>query len=117
VTANDFHDGSRRIEHDVTVELRFKKSKGRTISALPSDVVLFTKNGFTNVFDSASVGIPPNLNVDGAHLIGCGDFLFVFDSAGTLGGVSFTPHDVLGFDNGKWFIFSTATRMDGSSAR
>jgi hypothetical protein len=63
------------------------------------DLVAFDGVGFSSYFDGSAAGVPPELDVDGAHVFpGTGTLALSFDTSGQLGGVDFDDEDVLEVD-------------------
>lgn len=53
---------------------------------------------FRSAFHGANVGVPSDLDLDGAALVDENHLLVTFDGSGTVGGVSFDDEDVLEYD-------------------
>ena len=90
--------GDLLLSFDVTVSV--PKSGGGAITVKPADLVSFNGAAYTPVFDSAGGGIPDGMNLDGATMLSNAHLLMVFDEFGSIGGVDFTPTDVLEFNPG-----------------
>ena len=88
--------GDLLLSFDVTVSLPAPGST--TITVKPADLVSFNGSTYTLVFNSASAGIPDGTNLVGAMMLPNGDLLTAFDVIGSIGGVDFTPTDVLEFN-------------------
>jgi len=82
--------GDLLLSFDVTVALG--------VTAFDEDLVRFKGGAFTLFFDGSAAGIDPSLDLDAAYILSSnGHLLLAFDGPGTVGGVSFTPADVLEF--------------------
>lgn len=66
------------------------------ITADDEDLVRFHSGVVSLFFDGSAAGIDPSLDLDAAHIIASnGHLLLAFGGYGTVGGVNFTPEDVL----------------------
>ena len=63
------------------------------------------------VFDGSTVGIDRALDVDGAQALVGGGYLVSFDTAGTVGAITFQDEDILRHVGGVWSM-----EFDGSNA-
>ena len=104
--------GHLLLSFDVTVSL--PKTGGGTLTVKPADIVSFDGAGYSLVFDSAAAGIPDGMNLDGATMLPNADLLIAFDEFGSIGGVNFTPSDVLEFNPGasSWVLSFDAIVAD-----
>jgi len=68
---------------------------GKTIR--PADAIVFSAGVFgRKVLDAQALGLPANLNVDAIDTFRTKDYLLVsFDTGGSIGGIAFTPADIL----------------------
>jgi Abnormal spindle-like microcephaly-assoc'd, ASPM-SPD-2-Hydin len=101
-------DGSDlALSFDIPVALPGPAST--TITAYPRDLLRLTGSGapFQIFFDGGKNGVPAGVNLVGAdYLESNTHLLLVFDGSGSVGGVEFTPQDVLEFDpaHGDWSL-------------
>ena len=80
------------------------------ITAADEDLVKLVGSTYTMVLDGSTVGMDRALDVDGAQDIG-GGYLVSFDTAGTVGAISFQDEDILRHVAGVWTL-----EFDGSNA-
>ncbi len=80
------------------------------ITAADEDLVKVVGSTYTMVLDGSAVGMDRALDVDGAQDIG-GAYLVSFDTAGTVGAVTFQDEDILRYVGGTWSL-----EFDGSNA-
>lgn len=59
---------------------------------------------FTPFFIGSRAGVPSDLDLDGAQVIGTNHLLVSFDGSGAIGGVDFNDDDVLEYDSGNWEV-------------
>jgi hypothetical protein len=86
------------IALDTTVKL--PGTDATTITASPRDLIAMTANGppYSIFFDGGAAGVSAGTVISGAAwLPDSGNFLFVFDSTGSIAGVNFSPHTILEF--------------------
>jgi len=81
------------------------------ITAADEDLVKVIGSTYTMVFDGSTVGIDRSLDVDGAQALVGGGYLVSFDTAGTVGAVTFQDEDILRNVGGVWSL-----EFDGSNA-
>lgn len=81
------------------------------ITAADEDLVKVIGSTYSMVFDGSSFGIDRALDVDGAQAIPGGGYLVSFDTAGTVGAVTFQDEDILRNVTGTWTM-----EFDGSTA-
>jgi hypothetical protein len=99
-------DGSGNLLLSFDVTISVPKSGGGTLTVKPGDLVSLNAGAYTLVFDSAAADIPDGMNLDGATMLPNADLLMAFDEFGSIGGVNFTPEDVLEFNPGasSWVL-------------
>ena len=90
--------GNLLLSFDLTISV--PKAGGGMLTVKPADLVSFNGVNYTLVFNSAAAGIPDGMNLDGATMLPNAHLLMVFDEFGSIGGVDFTPTDVLEFNSG-----------------
>lgn len=68
------------------------------------ELVRWDGAGFSPFFDGDAAGLAAGLDLDGVQLLPDGTLLLTFDTAGTVGGVTFTHRDVLSYrpTTGEW---------------
>jgi hypothetical protein len=88
--------GNLLLSFDVTVSV--PKAGGGMLTVRPSDLASFNGAAYALVFNSAAAGIPDGLNMNGASMLPNAHLLMVFDEFGSIGGIDFTPTDVLEFN-------------------
>lgn len=81
------------------------------ITAADEDLVKVIGSTYSMVFDGSSFGIDRALDVDGAQALVGGGYLVSFDTAGTVGAVTFQDEDILRNVSGTWTL-----EFDGSNA-
>ncbi len=81
------------------------------ITAADEDLVKVIGSTYTIVFDGSTFGIDRALDVDGAQALVGGGYLVSFDTAGTVGAVTFQDEDILRNVGGTWSM-----EFDGSIA-
>lgn len=75
------------------------------------DLVRWDGADFSLVFDGSEEGVGSSLDIDGAQDLGGGAFLISLDTAGEIGGVSFSDEDIVRFDGSSWSL-----EFDGSAS-
>ena len=75
------------------------------------DLVKFDGASFALALDGSAAGIDRALDVDGAQDVG-GGYLVSFDTAGTVGGVTFQDEDILRVVGGSWTMAFDASSAD-----
>jgi Abnormal spindle-like microcephaly-assoc'd, ASPM-SPD-2-Hydin len=105
--------GNLLLSFDITISV--PQSGGGTITLKPADLVSFNGGVYALVFNGASAGIPDGTNLDGATMLPNTNLLLAFDEFGSIGGVDFTPVDVLEFNSGadSWVISFDGASADG----
>jgi len=78
--------------------------------ATDHDVVSFNSGVFSIEVLGAVAGIHPFLDIDGIHHVAGSRYLFSFDTAGRIAGISFEDEDILEFNGAVW-----ALAWDGSA--
>ncbi len=81
------------------------------ITAADEDLVKVIGSTYTMVFDGSTFGIDRALDVDGAQALVGGGYLVSFDTAGTVGAITFQDEDILKNVGGTWSM-----EFDGSVA-
>ena len=81
------------------------------ITAADEDLVKVIGSTYTMVFDGSNFGIDRALDVDGAQALVGGGYLVSFDTAGTVGAITFQDEDILKNIGGTWSM-----EFDGSVA-
>lgn len=81
------------------------------ITAADEDLVKVIGSSWTMVFDGSTAGIDRALDVDGAQALSGGVYLVSFDTAGTVGAITFQDEDILRYTGGVWSM-----EFDGSNA-
>jgi PEP-CTERM motif len=81
------------------------------ITAADEDLVRHSGGAFTLVLDGSAAGIDRSLDVDGAQDIG-GGHLLSFDTAGTVGAVTFQDEDILRLVGTTWSLAFDASNAD-----
>lgn len=84
-----------------------------SITAADEDLVKVIGSTYTLVFDGSANGIDRALDVDGAQADGGGAYLFSFDTAGTVGAITFQDEDILRNASGVWSLAYDASTADG----
>jgi predicted outer membrane repeat protein len=103
--------GDLLLSFDVAISI--PKSGGGMLTVRPADLVSYNGGIYTLVFDSTAAGIPDGMNLDGATMLPNLDLLMAFDVFGSIGGVDFTPTDVLEFNPG---VSSWVLSFNGASS-
>lgn len=67
----------------------------------PRDVAEWDGSALTKFFDGAAAGVPDGLAIDGLHLLPNGHLLLSFDTAGTIGGLTFSHEDIAEYTPGS----------------
>lgn len=83
------------------------------------DLAHFNGAGFAPFFTGATAGVSPDLDLDGAQVLGPQRLLVSFDGSGSVGGVAFNDDDVLEYDGGSdtWELaYDGAAQHDGWEA-
>ena len=80
--------GDLLLSFDTTVSLG-----GLTLD--DEDLARFNGSTFTLYFDGSDAGVPPGLDLNGAHVTSNGHLMLSFDGSGSAGGVAFDDEDVL----------------------
>lgn len=83
------------------------------ITAADEDLVKVIGSTYTLVFDGSANGIDRALDVDGAQADGGGAYLVSFDTAGTVGAITFQDEDILRHVGGVWSMAYDASTADG----
>jgi hypothetical protein len=81
------------------------------ITAADEDLVKVIGSSWTLVFDGSAAGIDRALDIDGAQALASGVHLVSFDTAGTVGAITFQDEDILRYAGGVWSM-----EFDGSIA-
>ncbi|MEZ4331352.1 MAG: PEP-CTERM sorting domain-containing protein [Myxococcota bacterium] len=81
------------------------------LTVADEDLVKFDGASFTLALDGSAAGIDRALDVDGAQDVG-GGYLVSFDTAGTVGGVTFQDEDILRVVGGSWTMAFDASSAD-----
>jgi len=68
------------------------------------DLVRLVGSSYSMAVNTGNTGVPEELDLDAAHLLANGHYLFSFDGSGSVGGFSFDDEDVLEYNpsNGAW---------------
>ncbi|MBY0398731.1 hypothetical protein K2X89_00410 [Myxococcota bacterium] len=82
------------------------------ITAADEDLVKVIGSTYTLVFDGSANGIDRSLDVDGAQADVGGAYLVSFDTAGTVGAVTFQDEDILRNVGGVWSMVYDASTAD-----
>lgn len=82
------------------------------VTAADEDLVKVISGNYTVVFDGSANGIDRSLDVDGAQAIAGGAYLFSFDTAGTVGAITFQDEDILRHAGGVWSMEYDASAAD-----
>lgn len=85
------------------------------ITAADEDLVRHAAGSFTLALDGSTAGIDRALDIDGAQDIG-GGHLVSFDTAGTVGAVTFQDEDILRLVGTTWSMEFDASNADGDWA-
>ncbi|MBK7948837.1 MAG: PEP-CTERM sorting domain-containing protein [Deltaproteobacteria bacterium] len=83
------------------------------LSVADEDLVKVVGSTWTLVFDGSANGIDRALDVDGAQADGGGAYLVSFDTAGTVGAITFQDEDILRHVGGVWSMAYDASTADG----
>ncbi|MFO0689106.1 MAG: PEP-CTERM sorting domain-containing protein [Myxococcota bacterium] len=83
------------------------------ITAADEDLVKLIGSTWTLVFDGSANGIDRALDVDGAQADPGGAYLVSFDTAGTVGAITFQDEDILRNASGVWSMVYDASAADG----
>lgn len=81
------------------------------LAVADEDLVRFDGGVFALALDGSAVGIDRALDVDGAQDVG-GGYLVSFDTAGSVGGVTFQDEDILRVVGGTWTMAFDASAAD-----
>lgn len=81
------------------------------LTAADEDLVRVVGSTYSMAFDGSANGVDRALDVDGAQALGGGGYLVSFDTAGTVGAVTFQDEDILRHVGGVWSL-----EFDGSNA-
>ncbi len=81
------------------------------ITAADEDLVKLIGSTWTMDFDGSTAGIDRALDIDGAQALVGGVHLVSFDTAGTVGAITFQDEDILRHAGGVWSL-----EFDGSNA-
>lgn len=82
------------------------------ITAADEDLVKVIGSSWTMVFDGSTAGIDRALDIDGAQALPGGAYLVSFDTAGSVGGISFQDEDILRHAGGVWSMEFDASNAD-----
>jgi len=107
-------DGSGNLLLSFDVAVSLPKQGGGMVTVKPADLVSFNGAAYAMVFNGGAAGIPGGTNLDGATMLPNGDLLMTLDVIGSIGGVDFTPTDVLEFDPGanSWVLAFDGASVD-----
>lgn len=86
------------------------------ITAADEDLVKVIGSTYTMVFDGSANGVDRALDVDGVQALVGGGFLVSFDTAGTVGAVTFQDEDILRHVGGTWTMEFDASSADADWA-
>jgi len=82
------------------------------VTVADEDLVKVIGGVYTLVFDGSANGIDRSLDVDGAQALPGGGYLVSFDTAGTVGAVTFQDEDILRHVGGTWTMEFDAGNAD-----
>jgi len=82
------------------------------VTIADEDLARVIGSTWTIVFDGSALGIDRALDVDGAQALVGGGFLVSFDTAGTVGAVTFQDEDILRRAGGVWSMEFDASAAD-----
>ena len=98
-------DGSGNLLLSFDVTISVPKTGGGMLTVKPAISFSFNGAAYALVFDSGTAGIQDGMNLDGASMLPNADLLLAFDNFGSIGGIDFTPTDVLEFNgSGSWVV-------------
>jgi hypothetical protein len=86
------------------------------VTAADEDLVKVIGSTYSMVFDGSANGIDRALDVDGAQALVGGGYLVSFDTAGTVGAVTFQDEDILRSVAGVWSLEFDASTADADWA-
>jgi hypothetical protein len=105
-------NGDLLLSFDTTVRLD-------DVTYEDEDLAHFTGAEFVSFFTGATAGVSPDLDLDGAQVLGPQRLLVSFDGSGSIGGVAFNDDDVLEYDGvgDTWELaYSGSAQHDGWEA-
>lgn len=85
------------------------------VTAGPSDIVRYSAGSWSSYLSASAASIPDGLNVDGLEYLPGGHLLLGFDTAGSVGGVSFVSTHILEYTPGApgtWEINNSPASRD-----
>ncbi len=87
-----------------------------SVTAADEDLVKVIGTTFSLVFDGSANGVDRALDVDGAQALADGGYLLSFDTAGTVGAVTFQDEDIVRHVGGVWSLELDASNADADWA-
>ncbi len=90
-------DAVSMIEDDLLLSFDVSVTLG-SVEADDEDLVRWLYPGAALFFDGSAAGVPPELDLNAAHLLRNGHLLLSFDGSGTVGGIDFDDEDILEYD-------------------